>query len=203
MIIVVLNHLILLQVIKLVVNGSHSENKNSFSAGFFPITGGQLQGSIGRNVDDSYLNLYSATYWNKGGHISLSSYQALDNPGGFRLCTGNNSDSSVKYLTGKPNGKLTWDDNDLASVAIVSKNITYTGYIKLVCGLIIQWGKILVEVDGGTIFSPSISYTQSYHVIVMGLDDVALFYYMNEGIIKLGNASSGIHYTASYISIGY
>lgn len=50
---------------------------------------------------------------------------------------------------------------------------------------------------------PSISYTQSYHVIAMGLDDVALFYYRNMGIIKLGNVSFGIHYTASYISIGY
>lgn len=110
-----------------------------FSAGFFPITGGNLQGSIGRNVDDSYLNLYSATYWNKGGHISLSSYQALENPGGFKLCTGNNSNSSVKYLIGKPDGTLTWVGNDLAGTAIVAKSLNINGYIKFASGLIIQW----------------------------------------------------------------
>ena len=106
-------------------------------------------------------------------------------------------------LIGYPDGRLSWKDNDLAGAAIISKNISYTGYIKFRCGLIIQWGDILVNVNEGTIFTPSISYTKSYHVIVMGLDDLALFYYRYAEIIKLGNASSGINYTGSYISIGY
>ena len=43
-------------------------------------------------------------------------------------------------LQGTTSGKLTWKNNSLSDVAIVAESITQNGYIKIACGLILQWG---------------------------------------------------------------
>jgi hypothetical protein len=43
-------------------------------------------------------------------------------------------------MCGYPDGRLTWNGNDLAGSAIVAKSLSANGYVKYASGLIIQWG---------------------------------------------------------------
>ena len=59
------------------------------------------------------------------------------NIGNFYLCARNSTE--IIKLEGKPNKSLTWNNNDLAGTAIVSKTLAVNGYIQFASGLMIQW----------------------------------------------------------------
>lgn len=71
-------------------------------------------------------------------------------------------------LRGTTSGELTWKNNSLSDVAIVAKSITNNGYIKIACGLILQWGStnVLSSYYSLQIFPILFSSASSYQVIV-------------------------------------
>ena len=90
--------------------------------------------------DDISFAFYSGSTYRKGGSLYLRSMNQGENISGtFELEASNGNEYNCS-LTGFPNGKLYWNNTDLAGTAIVAKSISSTGYIKYVSGLILQWG---------------------------------------------------------------
>ena len=101
---------------------------------------------ISHNKNTSFLRITGGTDFYDGASITLygRNYSNIDDRGDFVIRAfwkDSENHYSLSDLIGYPDGRLFWIGNDLAGAAIVSKNISYTGYIKFSCGLIIQWGK--------------------------------------------------------------
>jgi hypothetical protein len=110
------------------------------SAGFFPITGGNLQGStILRNVNNSNLIISAGIAGNTtAANLNLFGKDETTYPGYFFLTASDGT--NIKELIGRPDGTLIWNNNDLAGSVIVKKLLSANGYIKYASGLILQWG---------------------------------------------------------------
>lgn len=91
------------------------------------------------NNDNNYFTIWGSTEWNKGAQLTLMGKDNLNNSGGFELSVVD-SNSSPIYLVGNKT-ELTWNNNDLAGAAIVSKNLTSnSGYITYATNFMIQYG---------------------------------------------------------------
>jgi len=87
------------------------------------------------------IQIHSGSVFYNGSHLVLFGKDYNDGESGmFRLCAANGDEWNVKRLDGSPDGSLTWDYNDLAGSAIVTKSLGTNGYIKYASGLIVQWG---------------------------------------------------------------
>lgn len=105
------------------------------NGGYLPLSGGAMTGgNIKRNADNSYIELAGGTSYSKGAFLDMFGKDHNQYPYEFWLNSGD------YRLVGKPNGTLTWNNNDLGGASIVAKSLGTTGYIKYASGLVMQWG---------------------------------------------------------------
>ena len=98
---------------------------------------------ICRNEDTSSLMIIGGKSTNDSAF--LQAYGKNNNlyPGVFSLNA--NIGNGVKSLVGFPDGRLTWNNNDLAGSAIISKNLVSNSYIVFASGLILQWAYLMSD----------------------------------------------------------
>ena len=111
------------------------------------------------NNDNSYIRIMC------GDSVSNSPFILLNGNNGYGSATkgliafsAQNTESIAPVtLSINPNGSLLFKGNyigetmDLGGAAIVSKSITYNGYIKYANGLIMQWGNLNMGVSAATV----------------------------------------------------
>lgn len=105
-----------------------------------------LKRSGAQFTDDQLIQILAGTSYENGTTLSLNTVKNIENSSqkyDFSIATGQNSDTATrKHFTGFSDGRLLWNDNDVAGSAIVAKSLDANGYIKYASGLIVQWGKL-------------------------------------------------------------
>lgn len=84
---------------------------------YLPLAGGQMSGNITKNALNSMLYLSGGQGWDlasNGARLALYGKDETTNPGVFVLGAG--SSQGAKTLIGKPDGTMTWDGKDVATV---------------------------------------------------------------------------------------
>jgi hypothetical protein len=114
-----------------------------------------------RDVDTSYLEMFSGTTYKNGAFLRLDSMGGA-NAGQFRLQTGDGTTNKV--LNGKPDGTLTWDGKHVVRIAAQSNGVN--GYRKYTDGLIIQWGTYTNTSSSGTITLPLAFSNTNYSAVI-------------------------------------
>ena len=87
---------------------TQDSNGNQISSTYLPLSGGHMTSFfIGRNVDNSFLNLSGCTDYIKGSMLIMYGENCKDwTGGGFRLIARNSS--AINELDGNPDGTLYW-----------------------------------------------------------------------------------------------
>jgi len=137
----------------------------------FPTSGGTMNGNItmpsnGRIFmadNTSTLQLWAGPQHYTGGSLLLKGRSASENAGmtSLRAYLDESNDSILNCY---PDGRLTWDTNDLGGSAIVAKLLSGNGYVKRASGEIIQWGREDSVTMSGTITYP-ISFKNTIRVV--------------------------------------
>jgi hypothetical protein len=109
-----------------------------------------------RTTDDSFLQFYGGTSYNKGAYVRADG-ESGPLAGGFRIAACD-STNGTKGLDGKPNGSLQWGGKDIVRQQAVSKGAK--GYLKLHNGIIIQWGH--QSVTAGQTASATITFPTAF-----------------------------------------
>ena len=111
---------------------------------YLPLSGGAMEGNIHKSTNDTALLLYGGKDFDNGSELALYGKDLLSTndryPGGFRLTARNGTQNCP--LLGSPDGRLLWNNIDLAGAGIVSQQLESNGYIKYGNGLAIIWGKV-------------------------------------------------------------
>lgn len=99
----------------------------------------KIDGSINRSNSTGELNIFAGNNWEDSAYLHLKGKNINnDSPGRFILHAMN--DTNHKYLEGRGDGTLLWDNKSLSDAAISTKNIVENnGFIVFNCGLILQW----------------------------------------------------------------
>lgn len=146
---------------------------------------------------------------NKSARLGLygGTYQTEIYAGNFVLEAATEN-SNIKLL-GKPNGKLIWNNNDLAGTAITGESLNNNGYVSYASGLILQWGMIIpgsnISLFGVTL---PISFTTvgAYALTAISQDGLSNLRYnptdINTGIFYFTNSSSN-NRVIKFIAIGH
>lgn len=179
-----------------------------FSAGFFPISGGALKDNmIYRNEDTSSLMIIGGKSTNDSAF--LQAYGKNNNlyPGVFSLNA--NIGNGVKSLVGSPDGKLTWNNNDLAGTALTGKSLNNNGYVSYASGLILQWGMITPGSNTssfGVTLPISFTTVGAYALTAISQDGLSNLRYnptdINTGIFYFTNSNSN-NRVIKFIAIGH
>lgn len=119
-------------------------------------------------TNDQLIQIIAGTSYENGTTLSLNTVKNIEESSqkyDFSISTGQNTNTKMrKHFTGFSDGRLLWNDNDLAGSAIVAKSLDANGYIKYASGLIMQWGKLgFSELSKWQTFP--ITYTQSPVVV--------------------------------------
>ena len=115
-----------------------------------PISGGIMTNSSGFNYtqittnDNGGLVLRGGTGYRKGALLALF---GKDNTNAGRFMLSADNGTNVVDLIGQADASLIWAGNDLGGSAIVAKSLTGNGYIKYASGLIMQWGRIVLNAN--------------------------------------------------------
>ena len=88
------------------------------------LVGGNMEGTITskintilqRDSDDTQINIYGATNYNKGSYLSLRGKDAPISPGTFTLAAMDGT--NTKILEGKPDGSLIWDNKKVETEGV-------------------------------------------------------------------------------------
>ena len=180
--------------------------------GYLPLSGGAMTGAdITRNVDNSTLSIRGGSDYDKGGSLELygKDYDIDSLIGAFRLIA-RNAVSGI-YLTGMPDGTLTWNGNSLDKSAVVAESLGVNGYRKYASGMIEQWGT-LCKFDSGDAINTwlskplPISFTEgSYNIVVSNANNLSGELRITPGTFNsysISRSSADITYY-SYRAIGY
>ena len=131
--------------------------------GYYPITGGDLQGSvIKRSTDNVEINIYGGTSNLNGAWLLLGGKDS-GNPGGtFGLYSADGT-NRVGLEGIVSDRSLKWDNADLGGSSIVAKSFGgASSYIKRADGLILQWGMEVVTANVAKDIDFPITFVDSY-----------------------------------------
>lgn len=109
-----------------------------------------------RTTDDSFLQFYGGTSYNKGAYIRADG-ESGPLGGGFRIAACD-STNGTKGLDGRPDGTLQWGGKEIIRQQGASKGAK--GYLKLQNGIIIQWG--YQSVTAGQTASATITFPTAF-----------------------------------------
>lgn len=129
---------------------------------------------------------------------------------GYFVLNANNGKTNFS-LVGRPNGSLTWNDNNLSGAAIAAQNLAATGYIKFANGLTMQWGHTAVSAAniGVEIVFPisfiSFEYVENVLPLTAGgynnyIISVCTYKLLNEMLVEFSAVPSQ---QADWLTIGY
>jgi hypothetical protein len=195
---------------------------------YLPLAGGTMTGAIfagnapralvgGNNSNDTSkdLSLHATWYGNKGATLNLCGKDYSGNPGRFIL--GAADGTNTPKLVGFPDGRMIWDNNDLAGSAIVAKSLTNENswYYKLASGLIVQGGLTstpsFTNTTGGSYmdFNLPISFSSFYNVVA--IPQIATPYIVNCVTYNISmskmrismNKDNTANFTMKYVAVGY
>lgn len=177
---------------------NNDEKMQYLANNYLPLSGGTMTGNLTFNVasgtikkyDDSGLTqIFSSTAFNKGAFLAIYGKDHSTDSGRFKLVAHDGTNN--KYLEGRPDGKLTWDGNNVLTDATVGTRVsnstsetvnvsstTKITSINLTAGVWVVTGQL------------------RYQQIVIGRLGVALLY-STEGNISMDKDGVQAHYSAS------